>query len=101
MPGGKMPRENGGSAWESNPPNAGLTGVPAVLKTVATTRCAGTSERPRRWGADHGAFSWVEGESLHSTTASPRPRPADRGSRLPLLQFLFGRGLGEVASGDD
>jgi integrase/recombinase XerD len=36
-------KKNGGSAWESNPPRAGLTDPPAVLKTEATTRCTGTS----------------------------------------------------------
>ena len=37
--------ENGGSAWESNPPTARLSYGTAVLKTEATTRCAGTSDR--------------------------------------------------------
>jgi integrase len=35
--------KNGGSAWESNPPAARFTRDTAILKTVATTRCAGTS----------------------------------------------------------
>jgi hypothetical protein len=35
--------ENGGSAWESNPPAARFTHGPTILKTVATTRCASTS----------------------------------------------------------
>ncbi len=35
--------KNGGSAWESNPPVARLARDTAILKTVATTRCAGTS----------------------------------------------------------
>jgi len=33
-----------GSAWESNPPIERFTLDPTVLKTAATTRCAGTSE---------------------------------------------------------
>lgn len=36
--------QNSGSAWESNPPTLRLTQGPAVLKTVAATRHAGTSE---------------------------------------------------------
>ena len=38
-----VPKKNGGSAWESNPPIARLTYDPTVLKTEATTRCASTS----------------------------------------------------------
>ncbi len=40
---GKPRQKNGGSAWESNPPATRVTCGPAVLKTVATTRCASTS----------------------------------------------------------
>jgi len=35
--------KNGGSAWESNPPEPRLSQLPTVLKTGATTRCASTS----------------------------------------------------------
>jgi len=41
---GKTGEENGGSAWESNPPATRITRRPTVLKTAATTRCASTSD---------------------------------------------------------
>ena len=44
-PGNKEDRAtgNGGSAWESNPPERRLTQLPTVLKTAAATRRASTS----------------------------------------------------------